>query len=464
MSLLAFLAAASAAMQPTPLDRAVERLEPSTVIEGDAVEVMTIEEMMAATDVPAVSIALVDDNRIVALRAYGMADPEREIAADIGTRFQAASLSKSVAAYGAMVMVEQGTLDLDAPINSYLESWQLPQGEYAPATLRTLLSHRAGTSVSGFPGYSLRETVPSTIEVLDGLGNTAPVVIDSAPGEFRYSGGGYTVAQLAMVEQEGQPFEDILARLVLIPLGMDRSSYAQPPRGPASTIAAAHEGDGAPVEGGYHFYPEQAAAGLWTTPGDLALFLIAANQTLAGSEAHPLSPAGMAEMLAAPEEDAGYALGFGIYGEGEDFQFSHGGSNMGYKSLMVSFPERGEAMVIMTNGDRGAEVFQSVATAVAKEMGWNAFEQRRLVPADWGPADMEQVVGGYALGEDIYRFSIVDGELVLTDPDGETGPMIALADDQIYIVEGAQVIDIDRDEDGNVIGVSAGGTKLPKVE
>ena len=462
--MLPLLLLAIAQPDPSPIDAAAANLRPNIVVRGEEPDPRSLEELMAETGVPAVSIALVDDNEIVATRVYGFADVEAGIAADAMTRFQAASLSKPVAAMTAMMLAQEGRIDLDMPVNAILTSWQLPEGEFAPVTLRRLLSHRAGTSVSGFPGYAEGMEVPDAVAVLSGKGNTDPVVVENDGSAFDYSGGGYTVAQVAMADRERQPFEDIAARLVLVPLGMDSSSFAQPPRGDAARIAKSHDGAGNPIPGGYNLYPEQAAAGLWTTPRDLATFLIAINRAHVGDEGQPFSPDTVRTMLAPPVEGATYALGFGIRGEGADFQYSHSGSNRGFKSFMTSFPERGEAAVIMTSGDRGAELFRSLMTALADEMGWPGFEPLELVRADWTRAELEALVGGYRLGPAVYRFSMAGEALQLTTPTGDVEPVVPLEDDRIYLPVSGLVVDIERGEDGAVTGVTADGVSLAKVQ
>ncbi|MCJ8191101.1 serine hydrolase domain-containing protein [Sphingomicrobium aestuariivivum] len=461
---VATLLVAAVPAEGTPLDRAIEALVPGTVIVGEEPAPSSIHEAMAELRVPAVSIALIDDNRIVAARSFGWADPAQRVPAHLDTRFQAASLSKSVAAMTMMALVEAGALDLDLPVNARLSRWRLPEGEHAPATLRSLLSHRAGTSVSGFPGYADPAATPDLVAVLEGRGNTDPVELVSAPGTFSYSGGGYSVAQLLVEEVEGQPFADVAARVLLVPLGMDRSSFAQPPRAAREKLALAHDEQGRLIAGGYHLYPEQAAAGLWTTPRDLALFLIAANRAHAGETGLPVGPAGMRTLLTAPGGDSDYALGFGTSGSGADFRIGHSGSNMGYKAYMFSFPERGEGLVIMTNGELGAPLFQSIAAAVAREMDWPGFEQRRLVRAPATPEALARIAGVYLLDERAFAFSVDGDRLSLRNPQGEIEPSILIEGDRLYFPQGGQIVDVERGPGGEVTALVAGDTRLPRAD
>jgi CubicO group peptidase (beta-lactamase class C family) len=148
-----------------------------------------------------------------------------------------------------------------------------------PVTLRHLLTHTAGFTVHGFPGYAADAPVPNVVQVLNGEppANTAPVRVDQLPGKaWRYSGGGITVAQLLVVQDVTlEPFPAFMRRTVLGPIGMAHSTYEQPLSAAATARAASgYRASGQPVAGRFHTYPEMAAAGLWTTPSDLALWIM----------------------------------------------------------------------------------------------------------------------------------------------------------------------------------------------
>ena len=220
--------------------------------------------------VPAASVAVaVDQEEVIA--AWGV---------HAGTVFQAASISKPVAALVALRLVAEYRLDLDADVNSFLASWQLPGDAGAgPVTVRHLLCHGGGLSVDGFPGYRQDEALPGLTDMLDGLppSNTPPVRrVGPAGREWRYSGGGYQVLQQLLEDVTGQEFADLAAELVLRPAGMTTASYSQPD--PAD--AAAPHVLGRPQA--WRVYPEHAAAGLWCTPADLLHLAQAIQAALAG--------------------------------------------------------------------------------------------------------------------------------------------------------------------------------------
>jgi CubicO group peptidase (beta-lactamase class C family) len=225
-------------------------------------------------------------------------------------------------------------------------------------------------SVSGYPGYAAGKPVPALVQVLDGKGpaNTGPIRVETAPGSaWRYSGGGYTVLQQAMIDRAGQPFDVLTRELVPGPLAMTDSSFTQPlPAALAAKAALPHDREGKSFPGGAFTHPELAAAGLWTTPLDLAKFAIAIQQGAAGHDNGVLSPAMTRTMLTPVMND--YALGLQMLDKGK--AFAHGGSNMGFKSSLVAFIDGGNGAVILTNGDNGGDLAAGLMRAIAHEYKW----------------------------------------------------------------------------------------------
>jgi CubicO group peptidase (beta-lactamase class C family) len=336
-----------------------------------------VEERMATHHVPGVSVAVLDQGQIAWARGYGVMDVETGEPVTPETLFQAASISKPVAAMAALRLVEEGALDLDTPVNTYLKSWKLPDNghtEENPVTLRHLLTHTGGLTVHGFPGYSPDGPVASTIQVLDGSGpaNTDPIRVNRLPGsEWRYSGGGYTVMQQLLEDVTGETFPELMRRLVLDPAGMVSSSYEQPlPPERAALAAKAHNEEGRPFNDIWHIYPEMAAAGLWTTPTDLARLALAVQAAHRGDEGGILSQDMTVAQLTPTMDDQG--LGFGVSGTGPEARFSHGGSNFGFKAYFLAFVEGGRGVMVMTNGDRGRRLRDEVREAVLQVYGWSS--------------------------------------------------------------------------------------------
>ena len=325
---------------------------------------LTLRERMAFYGVPGVGIALIDGGDIVWARGYGIRKAGHSAPVTPQTYFEAGSISKPVAAVAALRLVERGVLDLDTDVNDLLVSWRVPANEdWQPrVTLRHLLSHTAGLTVHGFPGYARDADLPTLLQVLDGTkpANTTPIRIDAIPGtRFRYSGGGYCVLQQLLIDVTNMPFPALMHELVLAPVGMVQSTYAQPlPERLWGDAATGHRFDGVSVSGGWHVYPEMAAAGLWTTASDLARFVIAVQGAVAGEPDALLSREMSAQLLAPQLPDPArpalhMGLGFFLAGRGEQSRFRHGGSDQGFQSELVAYRDRGQGIVVTTNGDRG---------------------------------------------------------------------------------------------------------------
>jgi CubicO group peptidase (beta-lactamase class C family) len=287
---------------------------------------------------------------------------------------QAGSVSKAVAALVALRLVEQGLLSLDADVNEQLTSWRLPAD--GPVTLRELLSHSAGTTVESFPGYAPGEPFPSPADVLEGRppANTDPVRVEpGAGGVHRYSGGGYAVVQALVAEATGLPFATAAAELVLYPLGMGDSTFEQPL---PEALQARAAGPG-------NVYPEAAAAGLWTTPRDLALFGCALQVAVAGRPSPvaretaalmllphvELGPREEYEQIRAlglvPPDHMGLGLFLVVEG-GETARFGHIGTTNTFVTAIDFSATDGTGAVAMANTHEGAEaVLRAVAPAEA---------------------------------------------------------------------------------------------------
>lgn len=324
---------------------------------------------MAEARVPAVSIAFIDRGRIAWTRVYGEA--QAGVPAGVSTRFQAASLSKAVSAAGALRMVDRRQLSLGGDINASLRGWKLPAGQ--AVTLRHLLSHTAGLTVAGYPGYRRGVPVPTIAQSLAGAppANTLAIRRFAQPGEqFAYSGGGFSVVELAMSERAGLAFGPLLTRLVLRPVGMTASSFEQgSSSGAGPARAAGHDPQGKIIPGGSYIHPELAAAGLWTTPSDYARLLIALQRSWNGERGALLSRESASAMLrpALP----GHGLGVVAQDRGGRTAITHSGSNEGFRSFFLAFLDgRREGVVIMTNGDNGGRLAAEIARTIGRASGW----------------------------------------------------------------------------------------------
>ena len=297
----------------------IRRIEENTAVVPQGANkppiTLSLQDLMEKFKVPGLSIAVIDNFQVIWAKGYGVIGADSKAPVTPKTLFQAGSISKPVAATAALHMVEQGKLVLDENVNDKLTTWKVPDNEFTQkekVTLRRLMSHTAGLTIHGFPGYDVDAPLPTLVQVLNGEkpANTAPVRADMVPGtKFVYSGGGVTIEQLLMMDVSRKPFPVLLRETVLDKISMADSSYEQPlPPARAATTAGGTYSDGKPVHGKWHIYPEMAAAGLWTTPSDLSRFAIEIALSKNGKSNRILSQKMTNEMLTPVLEEVG--LGF----------------------------------------------------------------------------------------------------------------------------------------------------------
>jgi CubicO group peptidase (beta-lactamase class C family) len=254
-------------------------------------------------------------------------------------------------------------------------------------TPRGLLSHTSGTGDGfGFPGYAVGAPLPTLQQILDGVppSNRRAVRLERAPMTgFKYSGGGSVMQQVALTDAVGRPFAALAREWVLDPIGMTNSTYEQPlPRAREAQAARAHNRRGARMGDPWHVYPELSAAGLWTTPTDLAKFLIEVQTTLAGTSTRVLERETMFEMVT-PVGVGPYAVGFGIEKQGEGWYFGHGGSNWGFQCTMTAHRLKGYGAVVMTNGDAGGALARQIVQMIQAAYAWDVLD--KPIPRTYGP-------------------------------------------------------------------------------
>ncbi len=400
--LLALTALASPGPSDSPDAAKIAEIEQGLIgavaIAGRRPVKFTLQSRMKYYRVPAVSIAFFDASGIRWARAYG---------ASTDTLFQAGSISKPVSAVGLMRLVQAGRLKLDEDVNHELTSWRIPENAFTakqPVTLRELLSHTAGTTVHGFEGYERGKPVPTLLQVLDGArpANSKPVRVNVQPGaRFRYSGGGYVVAEQLVLDTEHERFAAYMHDSVLAPLGMTDSTFEQPlPQELWNRAAVATDPGGKPYPGSWHVYPEQTAAGLWTTATDLAKFAIGVQRALDGAPDAILSQTTAREMLTPVKGK--YGLGFALDGTGPAASFSHGGVNAGFQADFVMH-RGGQGLAIMTDSDSGGPLITELLNGIAAVYGWTDFVPRQKKLFSMNPAAYARFVGTYEVAP---RFSI----------------------------------------------------------
>ncbi|MGI6429168.1 MAG: serine hydrolase domain-containing protein [Syntrophomonadaceae bacterium] len=349
-----------------------------------------IPALMRQHQIPGCSIALVQNHEIAWLQAYGYADLETGRIMTSDTQMRVQSISKSVTAWGVMNLVEQGAIDLDAPVSQYLKSWRPPEKDHALGTItvRHLLSHTAGLPLGDvFTTYSPDEEMPSLKEKL-----TQEVVLEDEPGiGFSYSNTGYNLLELLIEEVTGLDFSEYMRREVFLPLGMKGASFnwdstmmPAPPTG--------YDLNGKPVP--VYVYPEKASGGLFATAYDIARF------TMAGMGDNPVLSTESIERLYKPVSDkiGIYDLVFDAYGLGHYIEklpngmlsISHGGQGSGIMTHFQAVPETGDGIVILTNSQRSWPFIAYLLTDWAQ---WRGFPSVGMGKIIWGRYALSAIIG-----------------------------------------------------------------------
>jgi CubicO group peptidase (beta-lactamase class C family) len=377
-------------------------LQPAMYTKGKPIAAMNILDRMKYYNIPGVSVAVIDNGKIDWAKGYGVKEAGGNDPVTPETLFQAASISKPVTALGTLQLVEKGILDLDSPVNDKLVTWKVPENEFSEkekVTLRRLLTHSAGLTVTGFPGYASSEQIPTPVQVLDGEkpANTSPVRVDMIPGShWRYSGGGFVVTQLLVADVSGRPFQEYMQTTVLAHLGMTHSTFEQPlPRDKTEQAASAHLANGQVVKGMWHVYPELAAAGLWSTPSDLCRYAIELQKSFAGGSNKVISQEMAVKMLAPGIGNWGLGIGLGESTLEEKRSFSHGGGNKGFICMLFAFVNKGEGAVIMTNSDGGNELVMEILRGLSSVYGWSILQPKEVILVEIAPEKFIRYAGDY---------------------------------------------------------------------
>ncbi len=413
-----------------------------------------IADRMKYYNVPGVSIAVIKDFKIEWAKGYGLADKSKNLPVTAETMFSAGSISKFVAAVAAFSLVQDGKLELDAPVNNYLTSWKIAENDFTrktPVTLRMLLSHTAGTTQASYFGFTPdKKRLPTIVEILSGaeIAESRPVVVNSEPKkEFRYSGGGSIIAQLAMMDASKQNFADLTRQAIFNKLEMKNSTFAQPLPEKYLPQAAWAYSSATWFRGMPYVYPQQAAAGLYTTPTDLAKFFIDVQKSYRG-DGKILRQSFAREMLT-PQvgvSDGSYReeMAVGPFliqrtdnREPKGVYFEFTGVNAGFLAYGVASLTEGNGVVIMLNsGDDVNGLGKEIRRAVAKTYGWHKFLPDEITPVDLNAGALDEYIGRYRkgidevvyirrennylvekinAGNDIYVFPVAKDTIVFTD-------------------------------------------------
>ena len=391
----------------------------------------TILERMKFYKVPGVSLAVIQNGRLAWAKGYGVKDFATQEPVTVGTLFQAASISKPLNATVIMKKVEQGKLELDADVNGYLRSWQVPANEFTAkekVTISRLLSHTAGicnfNDRTGYVGYKTTDPLPTVQQMLRGEppALTPPVTVEMLPGQaFRYANPGDTILQLVLMEMENKPYQQIMKETVLDPLGMGHSVFMQPlPDSLKSSAASAHDG-WRPLEGKCMVYPELAAAGLWTTPSDLAKFIIEHWLSLKGKSNKIISRETAQRMIALLVEGSDYSEAFEVTRKGDEIYYGHRGGNYGFYANMIIGKNSGNGAVVMVNGGGDAinsNLKREILNSIAAEYGWQDYLPPVLKIVPVAPEKIERLTGRFdASADTVLEIKETGGRFTVQSPD-----------------------------------------------
>jgi CubicO group peptidase (beta-lactamase class C family) len=322
-----------------------------------------LPQAMEELKVPGAAVAVMEGGELVAVKAFGTVSEGGE-AVTGETLFTVASVSKLVSSVGALSLVDDGVLDLDEDIHSYLTSWEVPGRPRV--TLRQLLGHRSGFTVSPGGGVSPSEVAPTLLEVLNGAepATNEPIRCEHKPGEkFVKAGANFVVLQQLIEDVTGESFETVMRRLVLDPLGMVGSSY-DPSFPLGRPVALGHLADGVPLEGGWRVRADAASGGLWTTAGDIATLTLEIRRSYLGRPRALLSQA-IARQMLTPSGDGSFGLGATAELNGDDVQFGHGGEPRGYYGGTICRTGPGHGFVLLANATAGKNLAQGLASRLA---------------------------------------------------------------------------------------------------
>jgi len=337
---------------------------------------MSLVDRMKYYKVPGFSIAIIDQGELAWAKGYGVMEAGGEKRITPETIFQAASISKPVSAMVALHLVEAGILDLDTNVNDVLQSWKVRENKYTQTnkvTLRGLLSHSAGLNIYGYPGYPAGSPLPTLTQILDGKppATSKKVRVIREPGNiFKYSGGGYVLLQVLIEDATGRALAELVQEIILDKLKMKNSTFVYPlPLAYLPQTTIAHNKEGEPIPGKWHRYPEQAAAGMWSTPSDLACLIVEVEKSYRGESNLVLSKQMTAEMITAQVGIGG--LGFNILMPDGKARFGHPGWNEGFHSFMVGELGTGQGFAWMTNGENGRLLGREVTRGISEALGWS---------------------------------------------------------------------------------------------
>lgn len=377
-----------------------------------------LQERMNFYKIKGLSIAVIKDYKLEWAKGYGWADSAENRHVTPSTLFQAASMSKSLNGLGMLKLTQDNKIDLYTDINNYLRSWKFPYDSVSGGrkiSIMNLLSHTGGINISGFDGYAKTDSIPNTIQILNG---TKPANSDAVRSifepdlKYKYSGGGTVISQLMIEDVSGKNYADYMESNILRPIGMQNSFYTNTTKkSKLKQLATGYNGN-QEVMMKYHIYPEKAAAGLWTNPTELSKYVIEIQKSLLGRSNKLLDPK-MTKLMLTPYRDHSSALGVFIEDKEGTKYFRHGGVNEGFTSLYFGSVENGNGAVVMCNSTDKTILYE-ILNSIATVYKWKNYYKpilKKVVKINSG--ELTKYTGKYTANDRKYIISQDKGNLFL---------------------------------------------------
>ena len=442
--------------------RQVEKgLQRAVYIKGTKIDKMPLTGRMEFYKVPGVSIAVLDKHQVEWAKAYGFRDIRNYRPLTTESLFKAGALSRPLTAAAVLDLAAKGGIDMNGDVASSLRYLKFPPPSEPGSrvvnriTPRDLLTHNAGLSGQVFPGYPAKNPLPDLRQILEGEKPAVnlPVLEGIQPGKAHESESGYVILQLLLTDLTGKPFPQIMNDTILEPLGMRNSTFeVNLPEKLKDKAASGHLREGRGVEGDWLNYPESAAKGLWTTPGDYADFLVEILREAMGRSSNLLSTEAARSMLT--PQAGNQCFGFTIEGTGDEVNFSAQGKTSGYSSFAIVFPGKGQGIVVMTNSDNGGLLIDEILRAVSAAYGWGRFkpEEKPLFRLD--PTVYQDYVGLYEVTSDYHLDVSFEDYYLVIQPTGQARTKFYVESQTVFFSIDPYIrIQFRRDDKGAVSGL-----------
>ncbi|MEO8574504.1 MAG: serine hydrolase [Pyrinomonadaceae bacterium] len=330
-----------------------------------------ITHEMADKDLPALSIALVDDQQIVWAKGLGFADPVKKVPATAKTVYRVGSVSKLFTDIAVMQLVEQRKLDLDAPVTRYLPNFH-PRNPFGKTiTLRQLMSHRSGLVREPPVGHYFDPNNPTLASTIDSLNKTSLVYAPEA--RTKYSSAAIATVGYVLERTQKEPFAKYLKRSVLEPLGLEDTSF-EPTPSITKDLAKAYMWtvDGRVFEAPKFELGISPAGSMYTTVEDMGRFISALFAGGQGTKGRMLKASTLEQMwtpqFSSAGQKTGYGIGFGIRESEGRRTIGHGGAIYGFATTLKAMPEDRLGVVVVTTKDAANAVTNRIADFALKVM------------------------------------------------------------------------------------------------